>query len=112
MLGGETYLVLEVDRRIEVRDLGVGGLNHHLALAGVDELAHLEDGGRRAHVTLLEPATCCISAVSFYAIHRPTGDSCSPPPRPPPNPPPPKPPRPRGAPLNDIATGFPPWELC
>lgn len=54
---GETHLVLEVDRGVEVRDLGVGRLNHHLALAGVDELAHLEDSRRRAHVALLETAT-------------------------------------------------------
>jgi hypothetical protein len=37
------YLVLEVYRRVEVRDLGIDALAHHLALARVDELAHLED---------------------------------------------------------------------
>ena len=62
--GEETYLVLEVDRGIEVRDLGVGRLNHHLALAGVDELAHLEDGGRRAHVALLETETAAACVFS------------------------------------------------
>lgn len=77
-----TYLVLEVDRGIEVRDLGVGRLDHHLALAGVDELAHLEDGGRRAHVALLETeaAASCIFVVSlvFHAFifgFGPNGDS-------------------------------------
>jgi hypothetical protein len=53
----QSYLVLEVNGCVEVGDLRVGGLDHHLALAGVDELAHLKNGGRRAHITLLEPAT-------------------------------------------------------
>lgn len=36
-----TYFVFQVDRRIEVRDLWVRGLDNHLALAGMDKLAHL-----------------------------------------------------------------------
>ncbi len=54
--GKRAYLVLEVDGCVEVGDLGVGGLDNHLALAGVDELAHLEHGSRRAHVAILETA--------------------------------------------------------
>jgi len=33
-------LVLEVDRGVEVRDLGVGGCADHLALGRVEEGAH------------------------------------------------------------------------
>ena len=69
--GGETtYLVLEVDRGIEVRDLGVGRLDHHLALAGVDELAHLEDSGRRAHVALLETETAAACDFEVSLVFR------------------------------------------
>jgi hypothetical protein len=34
------YLVLQVDWRVEVRDLGVDGFAEHLVLDVVDELAH------------------------------------------------------------------------
>lgn len=56
---GERYLVLEIDWRIEMGHFRVGRLDHHLAFAGVDELAHLEDGGRWPHITLLEAAASC-----------------------------------------------------
>lgn len=41
MSSEKTYLVFQVDRRIEVGDLWVRGLDHHLALTGMDKLAHL-----------------------------------------------------------------------
>jgi len=37
------YLVLEVHRCVEVRDLGVYALAHHLAFACVHKLTHLQD---------------------------------------------------------------------
>lgn len=51
------YLVLEVDGGVELGNLGVDALAHHLALARVDELAHLEHSGRRPHVALLVSST-------------------------------------------------------
>lgn len=42
-----THLVLEVDGRIEVGDLGIDGLANYFALAGVQELAHFCGGQHR-----------------------------------------------------------------
>lgn len=47
---GSKYLVLEVDWRIEVWDLGVGRLANHLALSRVQERAELEDSCWWSHI--------------------------------------------------------------
>lgn len=52
-------LVLEVHDGVELGDLDVDALANHLALAGVEELAHLLDLGWWAGVVLLVTATAC-----------------------------------------------------
>lgn len=102
-----TYLVLEVYRCVEVRNLGVYALADHLAFACVHELAHLQDCCRGTEVTLSVTSTASTACAWLAAIlHLQDHFRLSlpppkppPPPRPPPNPPPP---RPRGAPRNDI----------
>jgi len=54
------HLVFEVNGRIEVRNLRVDALAHHLPLARVYELAHLQDNGWRACVSLLEASASCV----------------------------------------------------
>lgn len=54
-------LILEEDLRVELRDLVLRAhaAAHHLALAGVQERAHLEDRVRRAEVALAVAAAAC-----------------------------------------------------
>lgn len=40
---GFAYLIFEVDRCIEVWDLGIYRFAHHLAFTSMDELSHLYD---------------------------------------------------------------------
>lgn len=56
-------LVLQVYRCAEVGELGVDALAHHLALARVQELAHLDDGGGGAEVALLVAAAAAWESV-------------------------------------------------
>jgi len=65
-----THLVLKIHGGVEMGDLGVDALADHLALAGVHELAHLEDGGGRAHVSLLEAAAAWIAINQSVAARR------------------------------------------
>lgn len=51
------YLVLEVYRGVEVRDLGVDGLAHHLALTGMHESTHFKHLIRRAKRGATETTT-------------------------------------------------------
>lgn len=53
-------LVLEVHDGVELGDLDVDALADHLALAGVEKLAHLLDLGWWAGVVLLVAAAACV----------------------------------------------------
>ena len=90
-----------------MRNLGVGRRNYHLALAGMNEGAHLNDGGRRAGIALLKAAAAyfpgcqnsCCRQWSCFARNCGRIPCDLPPPRPKP---PPRPPR--APPLDAIAT--------
>lgn len=65
----ETYLVLEVYRRVEVRDLGVDALADYLSLAGVHKRAHLQNGSRRAKVALSITTASTVTTTSTAAFN-------------------------------------------
>lgn len=62
-------LILEEDLRVELRDLVLRAhaAAHHLALAGVQERAHLEDRVRRAEVALAVAAAATASTTAAKA---------------------------------------------
>jgi hypothetical protein len=65
----ETNLVLEVYRRVEVRDLGVDALADYLSLAGVHKLAHLQNGSRRTKVALSVATAAAVTTTSTTAFN-------------------------------------------